>query len=70
MTVATDPTWRSTEDGPVHHASMYDGEIYDARMEQPGWDRPGFDDADWQGARVVEFPGTQLDLAAQRIRSG
>ena len=60
VTIVTDKTWRATREGPIRHASLYDGEIYDARMEMPGWDRPGFDDRVWPEARAVTFRGTQL----------
>jgi len=53
QTIATDKSWRSTRDGPMRFASLYDGEVYDARMEMPGWDKPGFDDMLWHQAAVA-----------------
>jgi len=46
--IATDPTWRYTDEGPIRGADLLDGETYDARREIPGWDRTGFDDSAWK----------------------
>jgi len=56
-TVATDGSWRSTRDGPIRAASLYDGETYDARLEIPGWDKPGFEDTLWNDAVVADWLG-------------
>lgn len=52
--LTSDEAWRSTLDGPIRAAGIYDGETYDARREQPGWDAPGFDAAAWTPVRA--FP--------------
>jgi len=54
-TIVTDPSWRSTREGPIRAASLYDGEVYDARMEMPGWDKPGFDDRLWRPAVEADY---------------
>ncbi|MEI7728056.1 MAG: family 78 glycoside hydrolase catalytic domain [Verrucomicrobiota bacterium] len=46
-TVATDPTWKVTSEGPFREADLLMGERYDARQEMPGWSKPGFDDHQW-----------------------
>ena len=58
--VVTDDSWRTTGDGPIRAAGIYDGETYDARREQPGWDRPGFDDAAWARAEAFELDSREL----------
>ena len=63
-TVVTDSSWKSTLDGPVRMADLYDGETYDARQEMFGWDRPGFDDLNWQSVEVDA--GVKTELVAQR----
>ena len=40
-TIVTDGSWKSTLEGPLRMADLYDGVTYDARREMPGWDRPG-----------------------------
>ena len=47
QTVVTDDSWRSTLEGPIRAAGIYDGETYDATREMAGWDTPGFDDRHW-----------------------
>ncbi|WP_233204054.1 family 78 glycoside hydrolase catalytic domain [Halegenticoccus soli] len=61
--VSTDSSWRASQ-SPIVMNDIYDGETYDARLEQPGWAEPGFDDAEWDGATVVDSPGG--DLVPQR----
>jgi len=58
--VVSDQSWRSTLDGPIRAAGIYDGETYDARREQPGWDAPGFDDSAWSPVRGFPLDGPRL----------
>ncbi|MCX8107558.1 MAG: family 78 glycoside hydrolase catalytic domain, partial [Verrucomicrobiae bacterium] len=58
--IATDETWRSTTNGPITSASIYDGETYDARREFDGWDEAGFDDANWNRVIVRPLDGRAL----------
>lgn len=62
--ICTDATWRSTDEGPIRHSDILDGEVYDARREMPGWDRPGFDQNGWKP--VVAFPLDDVKLVWQR----
>ncbi len=50
--ICSDGTWRSTNDGPIRSAGLYDGEDYDATREIDGWDAPGFADAGWASVQV------------------
>jgi len=58
--IATDASWRSTTDGPIRSAGIYDGETYDARKEMPGWDAPGFADGAWRPVQVSPLGPAQL----------
>jgi alpha-L-rhamnosidase len=59
--VVTGDSWRSTTDGPVRAAGIYDGETYDARRELLGWDAPGFRDDDWSPVQSFAIdPGPKL----------
>jgi alpha-L-rhamnosidase len=48
--VATDDSWKVTDQGPIREADLLMGETYDARREMEGWSRAGFDDASWEAA--------------------
>jgi alpha-L-rhamnosidase len=63
-TIVTDESWKSTLEGPLRMADLYDGVTYDARRELPGWDRPGFDDSSWRPVEVDA--GVEAELVAQR----
>jgi alpha-L-rhamnosidase len=56
-TIATDTTWKTTDDGPIRKACNLDGEVYDARKEIPGWDTAGFDDINWTPSVGLNSPG-------------
>lgn len=56
----TDHSWRTTTEGPIRTAGIYDGETYDARREFPLWDQAGFADQEWNSARVVTPDSRQL----------
>jgi alpha-L-rhamnosidase len=63
-TVATDPTWRTT-DGPTTFANWYGGEDYDARRLPIGWDAPGADLSGWQPAIASSAPAATTVLTAR-----
>ena len=52
--IATDSSWKTTQQGPIRFASHYDGERYDQAYEMPGWSKAGFDDSAWE--RAIEQP--------------
>ncbi|HYC85352.1 MAG TPA: family 78 glycoside hydrolase catalytic domain, partial [Chryseosolibacter sp.] len=54
--IATDDSWKSSNEGPILMNSIYDGETYDARKEINGWNRPGFNDTGWKPVRVASHP--------------
>ncbi|MBN2507811.1 MAG: family 78 glycoside hydrolase catalytic domain [Verrucomicrobia bacterium] len=61
QTVATDPTWRATLDGPIRQNDLLDGETHDARRELPGWDQPrGEPPGAWGPVTVVPPPTARL----------
>ena len=53
--VATDGTWRATEDGPIRLSDMFYGETYDARKELTGWSSTGYRDGDWSPAGMADL---------------
>jgi alpha-L-rhamnosidase len=58
-TVISDPTWKSST-GPIRYADLYNGEIYDAQQEKKGWASPGYNDKDWTGVSIKDFPKNDL----------
>jgi alpha-L-rhamnosidase len=59
-TIVTDGSWRSSIDGPMRFAEIYDGCVYDAAREMPGWDAAGFDDSAWKPADARPLDGVKL----------
>ena len=57
--ITTDPTWK-VGSGGTRAASIYDGETYDARLEPTGWSEAGFDDSQWGGVEVFDWPVKSL----------
>jgi alpha-L-rhamnosidase len=60
LTILSDPSWRTTINGPIRSSGIYDGEEYDARKDQSGWDTAGFDDTSWKAAQVFDLGNAQL----------
>jgi alpha-L-rhamnosidase len=58
--VVTDGSWRTTLDGPIRAAGIYDGETYDAQRELSGWDQAGFNDRAWSSALARDLDSRQL----------
>ena len=57
--IASDGSWKVTR-GPVVFSSIYGGEDYDARKDLAGWDGVAFNDAAWDGAKIVDGGGARL----------
>jgi alpha-L-rhamnosidase len=56
QTIATDPSWQSSTDGPIRDSGIYFGETYDATKEMPGWDKADFDGKSWQPVDILPYP--------------
>ncbi len=68
-TIATDPSWKFTADGPIRANNEYDGEIYDARKEFGAWTGVGFDDSEWHRAERADNPqGTLRGAMAPNMK--
>ncbi|WP_413432678.1 family 78 glycoside hydrolase catalytic domain [Crateriforma spongiae] len=64
--IATDPSWKVTQEGPIREADLLMGEYFDARLETPNWSSPGFDDESWQPAVLAEDNGHPVATFYQR----
>jgi alpha-L-rhamnosidase len=67
QTVITDPSWRSTRDGPIRAGSIYDGEAYDARLEWQGWDTGEFDDTAWRQVIIADYIENPKDFKGESV---
>ena len=54
--IVTDDSWKTTLDGPIRMADIYNGETYDARKTLGNWAAPSFDDAPWNAATISASP--------------
>ena len=53
-TIATNPEWEYTTDGPLVYGSFFQGEVYDANKEMKNWSKANFQPKNWKQA--VEVP--------------
>ncbi|MEO7309787.1 MAG: glycoside hydrolase family 78 protein [Chitinophagaceae bacterium] len=57
--IVSDETWKSST-GNIRNSEIYFGETIDGRKDQPGWATPTFDDRNWSGITVQDFPKNTL----------
>ena len=53
--ITSDNSWKSST-GEVLYSEIYNGETIDHNKDQPGWAAPGFNDAQWSGVQVEDYP--------------
>jgi alpha-L-rhamnosidase len=58
-TIVSDNSWKSST-GPVRFAEIYYGATIDDRMQQKDWSTTNFDDKNWYGVAVNDFPKDKL----------
>ena len=54
--IASDETWKITNQGPIRTANEYDGETCDENYELGAWTSQGYDDSEWLQVELVEAP--------------
>jgi len=59
-TIATDETWKATQNGPITANNEFDGENYDANLELGKWTKSGYDESAWQQADLMDAPKGKL----------
>jgi len=57
--IISDDSWKSAT-GAIQNSEIYYGETIDAHKEQKGWGTAGFNDKDWSGVTVQDFPKNTL----------
>lgn len=53
--IVSDESWKSSKSA-IRSSEIYYGETFDSRDEQPGWSTADFNDHDWSGVTVNNFP--------------
>ena len=53
--IATDNTWKATNDGRIVKNGIYYGENYDATKELTGWSTAGYNDSHWKNVSVADY---------------
>jgi len=57
--IISDQTWKSST-GSVRYSEIYHGETIDAREEKAGWSTANYNDANWSGVKVQNYPNDNL----------
>ena len=57
--IISDQTWKSST-GSIRYSEIYHGETIDAREEKAGWSTANYNDANWPGVRVQNYPNDNL----------
>ncbi len=60
VTIISDGSWKTSDQGPIRSSEIYNGETYDARKEIDGWDGTGYNDQAWQNVIEKEYPKNNL----------
>jgi len=57
--IASDESWKSST-GEIRYSEIYNGETIDHNKNQAGWATAGFNDAQWSGVQVQDYPKNTL----------
>ena len=57
--IISDQTWKSST-GSIRYTEIYHGETIDAREEKAGWLTVNYNDANWPGVKVQNYPNDNL----------
>ncbi len=58
--IASDETWKASNDGAIRMNDIYNGETYDATKKLTGWNNPGYDDKNWQSVKIGNYNNGNL----------
>ncbi|MFB9843551.1 alpha-L-rhamnosidase [Mucilaginibacter ginsenosidivorans] len=53
--IISDDSWKSST-GEIRYSEIYNGETIDHNKTQDGWTQPGFNDGQWSGVKVEDYP--------------
>ena len=57
--IISDGSWKSST-GSIRYSEIYHGETIDAREEKAGWATANYNDANWSGVKVQNYPNDNL----------
>ena len=60
ITVITDESWKSSNNGAIRMNDLYNGETYDATMKLTGWDLVGYNDKSWINVNTGNYNNANL----------
>jgi len=58
--IASDESWKASNDGAIRMNSIYDGETYDATKKLTGWNQSGYNDKNWVNVRTRIYNNNNL----------
>ena len=58
-TIVSDGSWKSST-GSIRYSEIYHGETIDAREEKAGWSTANYNDGNWAGVKVQNYPNDNL----------
>jgi alpha-L-rhamnosidase len=66
--IVSDGTWKTSHDGAIRMADIYNGETYDATMKLTGWDAAGYNDTQWQKTIVTDYKNNIIASEGSPVR--
>lgn len=60
MLLATDESWKASNDGAIRMNDIYNGETYDATKKLSGWDQTGYNDKNWITVSTGNYNNSNL----------
>jgi alpha-L-rhamnosidase len=60
MTVISDNSWKTSNDGAIRMNDIYNGETYDATRKLTGWDMSGYNDKNWKNVTMGNYNNNNL----------
>ncbi len=60
MVIASDESWKASNDGAIRMNDIYNGETYDATKKLTGWDLSGYNDKSWINATTASYNNSNL----------
>ena len=60
MLIASDDSWKASNEGAIRMNDIYNGEIYDATRKLTGWDLSGYNDKNWINVNTGNYNNMNL----------
>ncbi|MDO5523596.1 MAG: family 78 glycoside hydrolase catalytic domain [Bacteroidia bacterium] len=66
--IATDDSWKATNDGPIVKNGIYFGEHYNAGKNLSGWSKAGYNDSNWKKVSIGKYDFNLVASEGAEIR--